>query len=294
MPRKVWFETSIRDTRSQVVARMGHGMFASFGWTIDRQLDRACAENVTVSKPLADPNTLRYCDMFGDSSLTFNGINISSLGKVSPPWAQAFTAQGSIPIHWGFVGSVSFLSNNYQGNFTGAGGIGNPEQRISGPHHSISSKTSSVYPNGSVGVAPSLAAGTTCATAGPTVGCPIDPGFNALQGSETINLVAPGQVRTPRLNQLDLSMKRTFKFREKYVLEPTVQVFNLLNTNAAVVQSTSLTASYSATSPGVAPFLTASACASSTVGSFANCGLGGSVTTITNPRLLRMALLFRF
>jgi hypothetical protein len=139
-----------------------------------------------------------------------------------------------------------------------------------------------------------LAAGATCATSGPTVGCPIDPGFNALQGSETINLVAPGQVRTPRLNQLDLSLKRTFKFRERYVLEPTVQVFNLMNTNAAVVQSTSLSASYSATSPGVAPFLTHSQCGSSTVGSFANCGLGGAVTTITNPRILRIALLFRF
>jgi len=126
------------------------------------------------------------------------------------------------------------------------------------------------------------------------VGCPIDPGFNALQGSETLNLVAPGQVRTPRLNQLDLSFKRTFKFREKYVLEPTVQVFNLMNTNAAVTQATALSASYSATSPGVAPFLPSSACRSSSVGNFANCGLGGSVTTITNPRLLRVALLFRF
>jgi hypothetical protein len=124
--------------------------------------------------------------------------------------------------------------------------------------------------------------------------CPIDPGFNALQGSETINLVAPGQVRTPRLNQLDISFKRTFRFREKYVLEPTVQWFNLLNTNAAVAQSTALAASYSATSAGVAPFLSSSACSGSTVGSFANCGLGGAVTTITNPRIMRVALLFRF
>ena len=101
-------------------------------------------------------------------------------------------------------------------------------------------------------------------------------------------------MRTPRLNQLDLSVKRTFKFREKYVLEPTIQVFNLLNTNAAVVQSTALSAAYSATSPGVAPFLTEKQCSSSTVGSFANCGLGGAITTITNPRILRLALLFRF
>jgi hypothetical protein len=279
---------------ASVVARLAHGMFVSAGWTADRQLDRACAENVSVSKSLADPNTLRYCDWFGSSSLTFNGISVSSLGKVSPPWAQAFTLQGSMPIYKGFVLSASFLSNQYQGGFTGAGGSGTLNNGYLARTITIASKTSSVYPNGSIGVASSLAAGATCATAGPTVGCPIDPGFNALQGSETVNLVSPGQVRTPRLNQLDLSMKRTFRFREKYVLEPTIQVFNLLNTNAAVVQSTSLSASYSATSPGVAPFLTASQCASSTVGSFANCGLGGAVTTITNPRILRMALLFRF
>ncbi len=279
---------------TSVVARLSHGIFATAGWTMDRQLDRSCAESVSVSKPLADPNTLRYCDLFGSSGLTFQGTNIASLGTVSPPWAQAFTAQASIPIHWGFVGSLSFLSNQYQGGFSGAGGSGTLNNGYLGRTITISSKTGSVYPNGSIGVAPSLATGTTCATAGPTVGCPIDPGFNALQGSETINLVSPGQVRTPRLTQLDLSLKRTFRFREKYVLEPTVQVFNLLNTNAPVVQSTSLSASYSATSPGVAPFLTPQQCASSPVGSFASCGLGGAATTITNPRLLRVALLFRF
>jgi hypothetical protein len=108
-----------------------------------------------------------------------------------------------------------------------------------------------------------------------------------LQGVETINLVSPGQVRTPRLNQLDLSLKRTFRFGERYVLEPTVQVFNLFNTNAAVTQSVALGTS-------VAPYLAPSACAASTVASAPNCGLGGSVTTITNPRLLRLAVLFRF
>jgi hypothetical protein len=277
------FETS-------VVARLPRGAFVTGGWTMDRQLDRACAENVTVSKSLADPNTLRYCDLFGSSSLTFQGINVTQLGAVSPPWAQAFTAQAVVPIHWGFVGSMSLLSNQYQGGFSGAGGSGTLNNGYLGRTITIASKTSSVYPNGSVGVAP---AGTSCSL-GPAVGCPIDPGFSALQGSETINLVSPGAVRTPRLNQLDLSMKRTFKFRESFVIEPTVQVFNLLNTNAAVAQSTALSAAYSATSPGVAPFLTAKQCSSSTVGSFANCGLGGAVTTITNPRILRVALLFRF
>jgi len=280
---------------ASVVGRLGHGAFATFGWTVDRQLDRSCAESVSVSKPLADPNTLRYCDLFGDSSLAFQGTNVASLGAVSPPWAQSWTGQVSAPIHWGFIGSASFLSNQYQGGFAGAGGSGTLNNGYLGRTISIASKTASVYPNGSIGVAPALAAGATCANSGPTVGCPIDPGFNSLQGSETINLVAPGDVRTARLTQLDLSVKRAFRFRDKYVIEPGAQIFNLLNTNAPVVQSTSVSASYSATSPGVAAFLTPQQCASSsTVGSFPICGLGGAPTTITNPRLLKFVLLFRF
>jgi hypothetical protein len=280
---------------ASVVARLSHGAFGTFGWTADRQLDRSCGESVSVSKPLADPNTLRYCDLFGSSSLGFQGINVQNLGTVSPPWAQAFTGQGSMPIHWGIVGSLSFISNQYQGGFAGAGGSGTLNNGYLGRTISIASKTASVYPNGSIGVAPALPAGTPCPASTPTVGCPIDPGFNSLQGAETINLVSPGAVRTARLNQLDLSLKRTFRFREKYVVEPTIQVFNLLNTNAAVLQSTSVSASYSATTAGVAPFLTPQQCAaSSAMSSFANCGLGGAVTTITNPRLLKLALLFRF
>jgi hypothetical protein len=104
------------------------------------------------------------------------------------------------------------------------------------------------------------------------------------QASETINLVAPGQILTPRLNQFDVGLKKTFKFRERYVFEPEVQVFNLLNGNAAVTESVTLAGD-------AAPFLPRSACRAS---SLANCGLGGTVTTITNPRLLRLAMLFRF
>ncbi len=114
-------------------------------------------------------------------------------------------------------------------------------------------------------------------------GAIVDP--NLKQGAESITLVAPGQVLTPRLNQLDLSFKKTFRFREKYTLEPTVQIFNILNSNAAVSQAT-------AVSTTVAPFLTSSQCSGAS--NLVNCGVGGPVTTITNPRLLRLALLFRF
>src|SRR5207248_6535451 len=107
-----------------VTARLPRGMFGFFGWTIDRQLDRACAENALLGQ-LSDPNSLRFCDMFGSSSLTSNGINVASLGKVpSPAWQNEFKAQGAVPIRWGIVGAVSLYSNRYQGGFLGVTGSG--------------------------------------------------------------------------------------------------------------------------------------------------------------------------
>jgi hypothetical protein len=57
-----------------------------------------------------------------------------------------------------------------------------------------------------------------------------------------------------------------------------------MNSNAAVTQATSLGAN-------AAPYLPKSAC---TGAAGPTCGLGGPVTVITNPRLLRVALLVRF
>jgi hypothetical protein len=111
----------------------------------------------------------------------------------------------------------------------------------------------------------------------------VDPTMS--QASETLQLVAPGQVLTPRLNQLDVGFKRVFRFRDKYVFEPEAQIFNLFNSNAAVTQAV-------AVSTTVAPFLPQSACSAST--SLKNCGVGGPVTTLTNPRILRLAMIFRF
>jgi len=259
------FETS-------VVARLPRGMFGIFGWTIDRDLDRSCSmsagtdTSITGTK-LNDPNTLRYCDLFGSL--------YQDLGKVSsPPWQNEFKIQGAIPIHWGFIASASFYSNRYQYAWTPAqtsGGISTGGAINDGYLARTWTLTgTSVYPKNCLGCTPGVRV--------------FPAGFVMGQGPETINLVAPGQILTPRLNQLDLGMKRTFTINERFVLEPEVQVFNVLNTNAAVTESTSLTGD-------AAPLLPKSACTSS---SPANCGIGGTVTTITNPRLLRVALLFRF
>ena len=207
---------------------------------------------------LNDPNSLRYCDLFG--SLYQN------LGAVpSPPWQNEIKLQGSVPIHWGFVFSASFYSNRYSEGVA-TGGVANNGYLT----RTWALTASSVYPAHCVGCTP---------------GARVFPaGFVLGQASETINLVAPGQVLAPRLNQLDFSLKKRFKLKERYVIEPTVQVFNILNSNAAVIESGAL-------GTDAAPFLPKSSCTSS---SPANCGLGGTVNTITNPRLMRFAVLLQF
>ena len=161
---------------------------------------------------------------------------------------------------------MSFYSNRYQGSFQPTGTTGAVvNDGYLARTWSITAATK--YPANCVGCTP---------------GALVDPGL--LQGAETLNLVAPGKVLTPRLNQLDVGIKKSFRFRDKFVLEPEAQIFNILNSNAAVTESTALGADTS-------PFLPKSACSGSVA---ANCGLGGTVSVITNPRLLRLALLFRF
>ena len=196
-----------------MVSRLGGGRFVTVGYTLERQLGRNCVDGVTTAKPLQDPNSLRFCDQFGDPNLSFNGINIESLGAVAPPWSNSFVAQGSTPIRWGFVVSTSFQSNLYGTPAAFAGVDTNngylPRQL------SIASAATSVYPNGCIGCQ-TLTSGQTCATvSAATVSCPIDPGFNSLQGSETVNLVSPGAVRAPRLTQWNVNIKRTFRIKEK-------------------------------------------------------------------------------
>ncbi len=81
-------------------------------------------------------------------------------------------------------------------------------------------------------------------------------------------------------------MKKSFTFKDRFRVEPEVQVFNLTNSNAAVIQATSLGAN-------TAPYLPKSACTGAAAAS-PNCGLGGAIATITNPRILRVALLVKF
>jgi hypothetical protein len=258
---------------TSIVARLPKGAFVVGGWTIDRQLDRSCAASAgsattKLGNAINDPNTHRFCDMTGDL--------YQDLGRIpSPPWSNEYKLQGSYPVHFGIFASASLYSSRVQGGFSPSG------------------STAVVVNNGYLARTWTVTSATRypsdCAqcpkdpsATDPNRGAIVDPGMR--QASETLQLVAPGRVLTPRLTQFDIGFKRPFHVKERVVLEPEVQIFNLLNSNAAITQAT-------AVSTTVAPFLSKSACSGS---SLKNCGVGGPVTTLTNPRILRLALLFRF
>lgn len=90
----------------------------------------------------------------------------------------------------------------------------------------------------------------------------------------------------PRLNQLDFSFSRTFRFREKWNLIPIANIYNILNSNAVITPT-----AWSVSSTTL-PFLTSSQCSSA--GSPTACGIGGPITMFTTSRILRLSLQFTF
>jgi hypothetical protein len=99
----------------------------------------------------------------------------------------------------------------------------------------------------------------------------VDPGLK--QGSEVIPLIAPGSRLTPRLNQLDIGVRRLFHPRENMTLSGEVQVFNLINSNTVLTESYTLGTS-------IKPYVAG--------------GPGGQPSVIANPRMLRLSLQFKF
>ena len=105
----------------------------------------------------------------------------------------------------------------------------------------------------------------------PNRGAVVDSGLR--QGAELIPLVAPGKRLTPRLNQLDIGVRRLFHPRENLTLSGEATIFNVINSNTVLTESET---------PGtkVAPYLPA--------------GIGGQPVQVANPRMLRLSLQFKF
>ena len=92
----------------------------------------------------------------------------------------------------------------------------------------------SVYPTGSIGARPpSVRDKPARANTGYWLAAPSIRVTTRCRARPTVHTCPPGAYRTARVNQVDISIKRTFRIKEKLSLEPTFQLFNLLNSNAA-------------------------------------------------------------
>jgi hypothetical protein len=121
-----------------------------------------------------------------------------------------------------------------------------------------------------------------CSVSGCTPGALVVPSNVKLtNASETIPLVAPGSRFLDRLVQVDLGLRKVVRIRERLSLEPQLDVFNVLNSSQVLSETTALGTSGTNTFTGL-------------VNTFQNGGPGGVPQTLVSPRLLRLAVQFKF
>jgi hypothetical protein len=80
------------------------------------------------------------------------------------------------------------------------------------------------------------------------------------QGSETIALLPAGQVRYPSVNLLNIRIAREFLIRDRFRIEPILDLFNITNAQTVVSENTAFpqpgqTSAYLQPSNTVNPFL---------------------------------------
>jgi hypothetical protein len=226
-----------------VSGRIPHGGHLMTSWTIDRDTDLTCDMPIGSS-------------LIGLLLIDGNNITNSSLNDPNSllycdergriPFRSEVKLLGFLPLKWGLE-----FSGVYQ----------NSPEFLKYVNWDITA--AAIYP-------------------GNCVGCAANQRVNAaLTQPERLPLIAPGTRYNDRLNQLDLSLKRTFKFGESVRLLPQIDVFNVTNSSTVLVDTNGLGAGpLSATNPGVTPFV--------------NGGLGGRPTSVLQARLLRVAVQFHF
>jgi hypothetical protein len=162
---------------------------------------------------------------------------------------------GNVPLKWGFEGSVVYQ---------------NDPEFVKWTQWGLSS--AAVYPVDCKGCAPQT------------------PVNSAITNPETVILSQPGSEFFDRLNQLDLGIKRTFKFHERYRVQLQLDVFNVTNSAPVLGQTYGLgTAVKTAANAGnpsawsIAPFVSGN-----------GTEIGGRPTSILQGRLMRLAMQFHF
>ena len=213
-----------------VNARLPRGAKLSGGFGTERTIANTC------SAAASNPNFL----------VTIGGVNYCDQTRSGIPWRTGIKVVATFPLPWYGV----IFSGAYQGlpgyilgtNALTAGGAGAPNfTAISGGY-------------GTAGTGALTVTGTTRYTACPgnsasqgcVVGALIAPGAIS---SLTAQLVPPGTLLTPRLNQLDLSIAKRITVGH-FRIDPKLDIFNALNSDDYfTVRSTT----YTLTAPGAAP-----------------------------------------
>ena len=254
------FETS-------VTARLPRGAFFFAGWTIERQIDRACDMSAGTNL-LNDPNSLRFCD--------WTGHLYEELGRISGiPYRNEFKLTASVPLRWGFQMSTSLYADPVYSTTFGTNLAFNNSTSVYSPMALFSGQQMGLYAV-NWNITPMTRYPTDCSVCPQDPGNPnlkalVDPGLR--QGAELIPLLAPGSRLTPRLNQLDVGLRRLFHPREDITISAEGTIFNVINSNTVLTESETLGIK-------VAPFLPG--------------GIGGQPSAIANPRMLRLSLQFKF
>lgn len=179
-------------------ARLPHGVRLFGGTSTEKTMSNSC------SAATNDPNLLLFCDG----------------SKNNIPWISAGKIAGTYPLPWygvTFSGALQMLAGIPLGTapvqygvFTAGTGFNQPNGL--GSNYLISRALT--YPANCKGAC--------------TPGALVIPGLNV--ASTTLGLVAPGTEFTPRINQVDFGLSKTFKFGTSSIA-PKLDLFNAFNSD---------------------------------------------------------------
>ena len=183
-----------------VNARASHGIRIFGGTSTERTVSNSC------SAAGSDPNLLLYCDQ-SKSSIPFE-TSVKFAVTVPLPW-YGITASGS---YQGLAGSLLGSDALPYGVFTAGTGFTQPN----GQGTFLQVNQNQTYNS------------TTCKSSACTVGAVIIPGLT--QTSLNVPLVAPQTEYTPRINQVDFALNKSFTVGHTRFM-PKLDIFNLFNSD---------------------------------------------------------------
>ncbi len=231
--------------------RLPHNGRLIANWTIDRNVETACDAPIGAS-------LLGLLQIIGNNIINTSYNDPNSLRNCDERGLIPFRSEGKIiaavPLKWGIEGSAVWQN----------------------------SPAYEKYVNWDITAAARYSADCKGCAAGQLV---LPTGVTLPTGSIRVALSAPGTRYSDRLNQLDLGLKRNFKFGEHIRVQGQVDVFNVNNSHTVLVETLNL---------GVSAQTATAVPGSYSIAPFAQGGPGGRPISIMQARLLRIGFQFHF